>query len=139
MPRHLVVILEDNADRIRDFEVAVAALGPDLRLRVWHDAPTMVAECPTVLPECCLISLDHDLSPQSGSTGDPGTGLEVSEFLARHQPVCPVIIHTSNSERRWSMHNEFRFGGWQVGIVAPIGEGWIAHSWLPRAKALIGA
>ena len=51
------MILEDNAERIRDFESAMASLGSDFQLRLWHDAPTMVAECLPVLPECCLISL----------------------------------------------------------------------------------
>ena len=59
-------------------------------------------------------------------------------LLSGHQPSCPVILHTSNHERRWSMHNEFRFGGWRVEVVPPIGDDWIRRSWLSRAKALIG-
>jgi hypothetical protein len=113
-------------------------LGSDVRMRLWHDAPTMARECLSVLPECCLISLDHDLHPMPGAAQDPGTGLEIAELLGQQPPVCPVIIHTSNTERRWSMHNEFRFGKWQVGIVPPIGDQWILRSWLPRARALIG-
>ena len=27
---------------------------------------------------------------------------------------CPVIIHSTNADRAWSMHNELRFGGWTV-------------------------
>ncbi|MBI2929310.1 MAG: hypothetical protein HYY24_26900 [Verrucomicrobia bacterium] len=131
------MILEDDGERIRDFEAAVASLGPDFQIRLWHDAPTMIAECSPALAECCLISLDHDLSPMPGATQDPGTGLEVSEFLASREPVCPVIIHTANHERRWSMSNEFRFAKWNVEIVLPITEGWIHRSWLPRARALI--
>jgi hypothetical protein len=73
-----------------------------------------------------------------GDTQDPGTGLEFAEFLAHEQPMCPVIIHTSNAERRWSMYNELRFGGWTVEIVPPVGEGWINRVWLRRAKDLIG-
>jgi len=66
------------------------------------------------------------------------TAQEVAELLARQQPVCPVILHTSNAERRWSMHNEIRFGHWSVEIVPPIGDDWIPRSWLSRARALIG-
>jgi len=132
------MILQDNDERIRAFESAVASLGSDFRLRLWRDAPTMIAECLPVLPECCLISLDHDLNPMRGVTQDPGTGLEVAALLARQQPVCPVILHTSNAERRWSMHNEFRFGHWSVEIVPPIGDDWIPGSWLSRARALTG-
>ena len=132
------MILEDDTERIRDFKTAVASLGSYFSLRLWNDAPTMFAECLQVLSDCCLISLDHDLVPLGGANSDPGTGLEVAELLGRQQPVCPVIIHTSNAERRWSMHNEFRFGKWQVEIVPPMGSGWIHQAWLPRAKALIG-
>ena len=138
MQRQTIMILEDNSDRIRDFKAAVDSLGPEFRLRLWHDAPTMMAECLPVLPECCLISLDHDLHPMPGATCDPGNGLEVAELLGQQEPVCPVIIHTSNTERRWSMYNEFRFGQWQVEIVPPVGERWIHRSWLPRARELIG-
>ena len=49
----------------------------------------MMAECLPVLPECCLISLDHDLTRMPWVAQDPGTGLEVAELLARQQPVCP--------------------------------------------------
>jgi len=98
----------------------------------------MTAECGDLLADTCLISLDHDLVPLSAESPDPGTGLEVAEFLSRQQPVCPVILHTSNHERRWSMHNEFRFAGWSVEIIPPIGDDWIQSSWLPKARALIG-
>lgn len=137
LQRRTIMILEDDEDRIRAFEGAVASLGPEFELRLWCDAPTMRSECPDCLASACLISLDHDLTPLPGITADPGNGLEVAEFLAQHQPRCPVILHTSNSDRRWSMHNELRFGGWIVEIVPPFGTNWIHESWLPRAKALI--
>jgi hypothetical protein len=133
------MILEDNDERIRAFESAVASLGSDFSLRLWRDAPTMISECGDCLRAACLISLDHDLAPLPDSSIDPGTGLEVAEFLSTHQPSCPVILHTSNHERRWSMHNEFRFAGWSVEIVPPLGDDWIRSSWLPRARGLIGA
>ena len=132
------MILEDNDDRIRAFESAVASLGRDFRLKLWRDAPTMIAECGDYIGDSCLISLVHDLVPLPGSSADPGTGLEVAEFLSHYKPSCPVILHTSNHERRWSMHNEFRFAGWSVEIVPPIGEDWILGSWLTKARGLIG-
>lgn len=138
MQRRTVMILEDNEERIRAFESAVASLGSDFTLRLWRDAPTMIAECGDCIGDACLISLDHDLAPLPGSFTDPGTGLEVAEFLSRRQPSCPVILHTSNHERRWSMHNEFRFAGWSVEIVPPFGDDWIRGSWISRARALIG-
>lgn len=131
-----LTILEDNEDRIREFERAVASLG-GFQLHLWRNAHRMIAECLPLLQNCLLISLDHDLNTESANADDPGTGLEVAKFLARQKPICPVIIHTSNTEGRWSMHNELRFGEWTAEIIPPIGEGWIQNSWLPKAKILI--
>lgn len=134
-----IIILEDNEERISQFQLAVSTLGAEFHLRLWRDAPTLIAECHPYLAEACLISLDHDLHPAPGVTADPGTGLDVAEFLGCREPVCPVIVHTSNNECRWSMYNALRFGKWQVEIVSPIGGAWIQSSWLPRARLLIGA
>jgi hypothetical protein len=136
--RKNVLILEDDEERTSLFKAAVAGLGNEFELHLWPDAPSMIAECLSLLPDCCLISLDHDLNPLPGATQDPGTGLDVVEFLVRQNTVRPVIIHTSNTERRWSMHNEFRFAKWHTEIVAPFGKDWIPYSWLPKAKWLIG-
>jgi hypothetical protein len=137
MSRNLILILEDNEDRIKGFQNAVASLGRAFSVQIWNDAPTMIAELPSVLNRACLISLDHDLNPQTNGAADPGTGLEVAEFLAKHSPICPVLIHSTNYEKAWSMHNELRFGGWQVERVGPIGDDWIQCLWLPKVKLLL--
>ncbi len=139
MPRNLVLILEDNEERIRDFRNALDVFGKNLSVRIWKDAPTMLAEPPSLLSQTCLVSLDHDLNPQPHATSDPGTGLEVAEFLAKQSPTCRILIHSTNHEKAWSMHNELRFGGWQVDRVGPIGDDWIRCLWLPKAKALLEA
>jgi len=81
-----------------------------------------------------LISLDHDLNPMPGVTTDPGTGLDVAQFLGDFLPVCLVLIHTSNMDRVWTMHNELRFAGWIVDRVGPIGTDWIETSWLRSVR-----
>ena len=58
-----ILILEDNGDRIAGFKVAVAKLGNDFDLKIWRDAPSMIAECEAFFPAAALISLDHDLDP----------------------------------------------------------------------------
>ena len=132
-----ILILEDNEDRIAAFRAAVRELGDGYELKLWRDAPSMVAECEAHFASACLISLDHDLNPAPGATQDPGTGLEVAYFLGDFVPVCPVVIHSSDTDRVWSMHNELRFGGWIVDRVGPFGDIWIGHSWLPLARRLL--
>ncbi len=137
MNRQTLILLEDDADRVRGFESAVAQLGSVSRLRTWRDAHRMTAECHEVLADAALISLDHDLNKETPESPDPGDGVEVASFLARLPCLCPVILHTSNTDRVWSMHNEFRFGGWDTEHVMPFGTEWIKQSWLPVARKLL--
>src|SRR5512138_495960 len=94
-----ILILEDNDERIAAFEQAVAALGSGFELKVWRDAPSMIAECEPFFASAALFSLDHDLYPAPGATADPGTGVDVARFLGDFMPVCPVLIHSSNTDR----------------------------------------
>ncbi len=132
-----ILLLEDNPERIAGFENAVAGLGPGFDLKVWRDAHSMIRECAAFFPSAALIGLDHDLNPMPGFTGDPGTGLDVARFLGDFLPVCPVLIHSSNTDLVWSMHNELRFAGWIVDRVGPLGTDWIAISWLTRVRQLL--
>ena len=132
-----ILILEDNDERIAAFRKTVAALGDGFELKVWRDAPSMIAECEQFFPTTALISLDHDLNPRPGATVDPGTGVDVARFLGDFMPVCPVLIHSSNTDRVYSMHNELRFAGWMVDRVGPIGTDWIETSWLRSARRLL--
>lgn len=132
-----ILILEDNDERIAGFRKVITALGRDFELRVWRDAPSMCAECEEFFPTAALISLDHDLNPQPGATADPGTGLDAAQFLADFLPVCPVLIHSSNTDRAYSMQNELRFAGWVADRVGPLGADWIETSWLRRAREFL--
>jgi len=132
-----LLLLEDNEDRIAAFNTAVCELGKDWRMQVWRDAPTMMSECEDYFDDVHLISLDHDLNPRCGATRDPGTGLEVAKLLASHLPICPVIVHSTNADRAWSMHNELRFAGWAVDRVGPLGDDWVRKLWLPKAREML--
>jgi hypothetical protein len=136
MSDKLILILEDNEDRIRNFQRAIQSLDK-FSCKIWFAAPSMITDLPSILNQANLISLDHDLNPQPNVTTDPGTGLEVAEFLAKQKPICPVLIHSTNFERAWSMHNELRFAGWPVERIGPIGEDWIEKLWLPKVKRLL--
>jgi ADP-ribosylglycohydrolase len=135
--KRTILILEDNDERIAGFQNAVATLGPGFDLRIWRDAPSMTAECEAFFPSAALISLDHDLNPMPGATSDPGTGMDVAHFLGDFLPVCPALIHSSNTDLVWSMHNDLRFAGWIVDRVGPLGSDWIPTSWLSRVRQLL--
>ncbi|HTV42694.1 MAG TPA: ADP-ribosylglycohydrolase family protein [Candidatus Sulfotelmatobacter sp.] len=132
-----ILILEDNEDRIAGFERAVAELGDGFELKIWRDAPSMIAECEQYFSSVALISLDHDLNPQPGATTDPGTGMDLAEFLADFLSVCPVLIHSSNTNCAYSMLNKLRFAGWTVDRVGPLGVEWIGITWLKRMRQLM--
>ena len=132
-----ILILEDNDERIAAFQKAALALGDGFELKIWQDAPAMMAECEAFFPTTALISLDHDLNPLPGVTVDPGTGVDVARFLGDFMPVCPVLIHSSNTDRVYSMHNELRFAGWITDRVGPIGNDWIETFWLRSARQLL--
>ncbi len=137
MNRRFILILEDDDDRVIGFQSAVASLGRDFGVRIWRDAPTMMAECPRCFAKACLISLDHDLEAMVGKS-DPGTGLDVAEFLSLHPPPCPVVLHTSSFDGRLAMQNRLRAGGWSLVTVSPREADWMQVSWLPIVKKLIG-
>src|ERR1700676_2503420 len=109
----MLLMLEDNAERLQRFAATLRRIEPALPLRVWRSAWAMIREVEPLLPSARLISLDHDLDPEEGESTDPGTGWDVTKFLAALPPACPVIIHTSNGERATWMMGEFELGGWR--------------------------
>ena len=124
-----ILILEDNEARSALLRRAVADLGLEFEMKIWGDAYSMCAECEEFFSDAALISLDHDLNPAEGATRDPGTGLDVARFLGDFLPVCPVIVHSQNMERVWSMYNELRFAGWTVEQAGGLGVDWSQAIW----------
>ena len=132
-----ILILEDNEERIADFTQAVRQLGDGYEVKFWREAHSMCKDCEAFFSTTVLVSLDHDLNAAPGSNGDPGCGLDVAKFLADFLPVCPVLLHSSNTDRVYSMLNEFRFAGWTVDRVGPLGAGWVSTSWLQRVRDML--
>jgi hypothetical protein len=135
MTAPVVLMLEDNAERLERFRLSAAKLGVDLIS--WPNAHLMIAEMGQFLHTAALISLDHDLEP-SGPR-DPGDGLDVARYLASLPPACPVIIHTSNGSRGDAMAGELELAGWKHHRVAPLGEDWIELDWRRVTKRLLKA
>lgn len=133
----MILLLEDNADRIRRFRAALGRIDPALPVRIWRSASVMIREVEPLLGSARLISLDHDLDPEEGVPDDPGTGWEVARHLVALKPACPVIIHTSNGERATWMLGEFELGGWKHYRVRPLGDDWIEHDWHRVVRRLL--
>jgi hypothetical protein len=133
----MLLMLEDDRDRIERFAETLAAIDPTLPLVTWRSAKQMIREVEGFLPSARLISLDHDLEPQEGDEEDPGDGIDVARFLAQRAPVCPVIIHSSNRTRSDWMIGEFELGGWDYKRVAPIGDDWIEAYWRVVVRKLL--
>jgi hypothetical protein len=133
----MILMLEDNVERLSRFSAVVQRVRPALELKTWRSARQMVREVADWLPAARLISLDHDLDPWEGDPDDPGDGLEVVRFLVRQAQVCPVIIHSSNRERSDWMAGEFELAGWRYHRVAPLGDDWIEEHWIHVARRLL--
>lgn len=133
MTAPVVLMLEDDAERLACFRTVAARLGVDLVS--WPDAHRMIAEVGPFLPTAALISLDHDLEPTGDS--DPGDGLLVAKHLATLAASCPVIIHTSNGARGEMMQGEFDLAGWTHHRVPPFGDDWIEADWFRIVRRLL--
>jgi hypothetical protein len=133
----MLLMLEDNAERVQRFTTTLKSIDPSMPLVVWRDAWAMIGEVGRHLPPARIISLDHDLEPLDGQAGDPGDGLDVVKYLVAQPIVRPVIIHTSNVQRSTWMAGDFDLAGWRHWRVAPIGEDWIEVDWRRMVKRLL--
>jgi hypothetical protein len=134
----LLLVLDDDAERLRGFEEIAARAGAEFK--GWRTAPAMLAELDRHLPEARLISLDHDLYKDAPADSEPGCGRTVADVLAGRKPVCPVIVHSTNTDAAWGMHNALTRAGWTVELVHHLNQPrWIEERWLPVAKRLIFA
>ncbi len=101
----MLLMLEDNAERVERFTEVLRDLDPTMPLRVWRDAHVMMREAGPLLTSAVLLSLDHDLEREPDAT-DPGDGYIVAKWLTTQSIVRPVIVHSSNSERSSWMAGE---------------------------------
>lgn len=108
---------------------------------VFDDARDMIRFLTVHLAETVVIALDHDLVLKPGPDGrsiDTGTGREVADFLAAREPVCPVIIHTSNADAAVGMTMALKDAGWKTRRVLPFDDTeWIMADWWPALRRAI--
>ena len=132
----MLLMLEDDAERVQRFTDTLRVIDPALPLLVWRDARAMVREVGPHLAAARVISLDHDLEAPPGAP-DPGDGLEVVRFLVSQPVVRPVIIHSSNGERSTWMAGELELAVWPFWRVAPLGEDWVEVDWRRLVRRLL--
>ena len=131
-----IAILDDDPGRIEAMVRALSSRFPDIASATFDNAPEMIDWLGAHLSECAVISLDHDLGPNrigDGNTVDPGTGRDVADCLATCDPVCPVIIHTTNSLAAPGMETVLKESGWCCLRVVPYDDlTWVREWWVPE-------
>jgi Cyclic-phosphate processing Receiver domain len=133
--RTMLLMLEDNAERVGQFLTVWNRVAPRQAMQVWHTAPEMIRGLPNFLPAARLISLDHDL--ELAENNHPGDGMDVVRFLATLRPACPVIVHTNNADRGTLMMEELELAGWKRRRVYPVGDDWIEKRWIRAVHGLL--
>jgi hypothetical protein len=133
-----IAILDDDAERIEAMVHALSRHLPDIAPATFDNAPEMIDWLGEHLDRCLVICLDHDLGAnriRDGNVFDPGTGRDVVDFLAAHVPVCPVIIHTTNSLAAPGMEAALEETGWHCSRVVPYDDlAWIGEWWLEEVQ-----
>ena len=132
----MILMLEDDAERLKRFTKVLRGLDSSIQLKVWRDAHAMIREAGPLIPSAVLISLDHDLEPEPGGT-DPGDGYLVAKWLTSQPVVRPVVVHSSNGERSTWMAGEFDLAGWRHWRVAPLGDDWVESDWRHVVRRLL--
>lgn len=132
----MLLMLEDDAERLERFAAVLKIIDPDLPFRVWRNAHAMIREAGPLLASSFLISLDHDLEPMPGEP-DLGDGYMVAKWLTSQPIIRPVIVHSSNGERSSWMAGEFDLAGWRHWRVVPFGDDWVESDWCRVVRGIL--
>jgi len=129
-----IAILDDDSERIQVMVRSLLACAPQYDVVAFDNAPDMIAWLGKHLEETRLICLDHDLGPsrdRGGVVFDPGTGRDVADYLATRKPVCPVLVHTTNSLAAPGMAMVLDDTGWRNLRVVPYDDlEWVQEAWI---------
>ena len=130
-------MLEDEKDRIERFAKCLCKLQTPQKLLHARTANRFIELYLTVSrspDRPGMICLDHDLFVENESDPDPGDGRDVAKFLSDSEPICPVLIHSTNSVAADAMLFRLLDAGWIADRIAPIGSDWIESYWFPYMK-----
>lgn len=101
MPRKLVLVLEDDTNRIEKFKNLLS--NPNLEVHYVQTAKDAIERCAVYNYD--LLFLDHDLGGEQMLPSGPGTGYEVAQWLEAHPDRCvgTIILHSYNPGGRENM------------------------------------
>ena len=138
-----IVILEDNIDRQVAMRACLADRFSTFEVVIFDSSAETIQYLREHLGETIAIALDHDLELRSDGEGgftDFGTGREVADYLATREPVCPVIIHTSNTVAEVGMRMALQEADWRTKRIVPFDDvHWIATDWFrAMRRAIVG-
>ncbi|MEO0476900.1 MAG: response regulator, partial [Planctomycetota bacterium] len=131
--RFMVLILEDTPARIQRFEKALGSALPRVQFEIVNTADAIIELIQSKVSHTFAISLDHDL--YVSGIDDPGDGLQVATYLSSKPPSCPVIIHTSNSDKSRQMQGVLESENWNVRLAGAIGDHWIESDWITEVTS----
>ena len=133
----VIAILEDDDERARRMRDTIKNNFPDLIFMLFNNATDMVLWLRDSLHSIRLMSLDHDLELSKKENSEPGTGRDVVDFLIGENPVCPIIIHTSNVMGGDAMQGELEALDWGTYRILPFGSRWIETEWLEKVREFL--
>lgn len=138
-----IVILEDNKERRTLMSDCLKDRFYQFEHHFFASAAEMIEFLDQSLNNTLLIGLDHDLELRPGPHGksiDLGTGRQVADYLARKPAVCPVVIHSSNSDAAVGMEIVLQEAHWTTSRVYPCDDlEWITTQWFPAIRRAIVA
>lgn len=138
-----IAILEDNVERREVMQRCLKDRFYTFEHHFFDESNAMIGFLREHLAETVAISLDNDLELKQGPDGrmiDPGSGVEVAEFLATRDPVCPIILHTTNTLAAEKSKLLLEEAGWRNRRVVPFDDmAWIESDWFfTLRRAIVG-
>jgi hypothetical protein len=138
-----IVILEDNPERREAMLGHLRERFFQFQSQFFDCSAQMIDYLQINWTDIIAIGLDNDLEllpNEDGRLIDPGCGREVADYLAGKTRICPVVIHTTNSDAAVGMERVLREANWTTYRVTPYGDlDWIASDWFPTIRrAIVG-
>ena len=136
-----IVILEDCMERRRLMTDVLRDRFAQVGVLFFYTSGEAIVHLRENMDRLLAVILDHDLElieVDKHRLIDPGTGRDVADYLATQSPVCPVVVHSTNSPAAIGMLAALEDAGWSTERVIPVGEfKWIRTIWIKAVQDAI--